>query len=382
MPDYSLDNLMDNKGPATDISLDKNEIAEVTEKRVEKISPEDRAKIDQIKNQIDLRNSQLSSVYGTNAQKGIAQFSEQILSEVRSKDAGEVGELMTDLLVKVNDVDIQNFGEKSLIDKLFGGPKKQVEKYLARYQNMETQIDKISAQLETARMELLKDIGVFDKLYEQNIDYFKDLERYIIAGEEAVAEMRSQTLPALYKDAESSDEPMAMQVVRDFEENVNRFEKRIFDLKTSKAVALQTAPQIKLIQNNDQLLVDKITDSVNNTIPLWKSQVVIALGLNRQQEIVNMQKQVSDTTNELLRRNSENLRNSTVEIQKEAQRSTIDVDTIKEVNQNLIATINESVQIQRDAANQRKLAEKELIDIQNELRDELAKTLAPGTRGE
>ena len=382
MPDYSLDNLMDNKGPATDISLDKNEIAEVTEKRVEKISPEDRAKIDQIKNQIDLRNSQLSSVYGTNAQKGIAQFSEQILSEVRSKDAGEVGELMTDLLVKVNDVDIQNFGEKSLIDKLFGGPKKQVEKYLARYQNMETQIDKISAQLETARMELLKDVGVFDKLYEQNIDYFKELERYIIAGEEAVAEMRSQTLPALYKDAESSDEPMAMQVVRDFEENVNRFEKRIFDLKTSKAVALQTAPQIKLIQNNDQLLVDKITDSVNNTIPLWKSQVVIALGLNRQQEIVNMQKQVSDTTNELLRRNSENLRNSTVEIQKEAQRSTIDVDTIKEVNQNLIATINESVQIQRDAANQRKLAEKELIDIQNELRDELAKTLAPGTRGE
>ncbi|MFO3665689.1 toxic anion resistance protein [Anaerococcus sp. Marseille-Q5996] len=382
MPDYSLDNLMDNKGPATDISLDKNEIAEVTEKRVEKISPEDRTKIDQIKNQIDLRNSQLSSVYGTNAQKGIAQFSEQILSEVRSKDAGEVGELMTDLLVKVNDVDIQNFGEKSLIDKLFGGPKKQVEKYLARYQNMETQIDKISAQLETARMELLKDIGVFDKLYEQNIDYFKELERYIIAGEEAVAEMRSETLPALYKDAESSDEPMAMQVVRDFEENVNRFEKRIFDLKTSKAVALQTAPQIKLIQNNDQLLVDKITDSVNNTIPLWKSQVVIALGLNRQQEIVNMQKQVSDTTNELLRRNSENLRNSTVEIQKEAQRSTIDVDTIKEVNQNLIATINESVQIQRDAANQRKLAEKELIDIQNELRDELAKTLAPGTRGE
>ncbi|WP_296140431.1 toxic anion resistance protein [uncultured Anaerococcus sp.] len=382
MPDYSLDNLMDNKGSATDISLDKNEIAEVTEKRVEKISPEDRAKVDQIKNQIDLRNSQLSSVYGTNAQKGIAQFSEQILSEVRSKDAGEVGELMTDLLIKVNDVDIQNFGEKSLFDKFFGGPKKQVERYLAKYQNMETQIDKISAKLESARMGLLKDIGIFDKLYEENIVYFKELERYIIAGEEAVKEMRKETLPALYKDAESSDEPMAMQVVRDFEENVNRFEKRIFDLKTSKAVALQTAPQIKLIQNNDQLLVDKITDSINNTIPLWKSQVVIALGLNRQQEIVNMQKQVSDTTNELLRRNSENLRNSTVEIQKEAQRSTIDVDTIKEVNQNLIATINESVQIQRDAANQRKIAEKELIDIQNELRDELAKTLDPSTRGE
>lgn len=382
MADYSLDNLMKDSGKSTDISLDKNEIAEVTEKRVENISPEDRKEIDQIKNQIDLRNSQMSSIYGTNAQKGIAKFSDEILSEVRSKDSGEVGELMRDLLVKVNDADIQNFGEKSFLDKFFGGPKKQVEKYLARYQNMETQIDKISAQLETARMSLLKDIGVFDKLYEENISYFKDLERYIIAGEEAVEEMRATTLPALYKEAEASDEPMAMQVVRDFEENVNRFEKRIFDLKTSKAVAMQTAPQIKLIQNNDQLLVDKITDSINNTIPLWKSQVVIALGLNRQQEIVNMQKDVSDTTNELLRRNSENLRNSTVEIQKEAQRSTIDIETIKEVNKNLVATIEESMQIQEDAKNQRKEAEKELLIVQEELRNEIAKTLAPQTRGE
>lgn len=382
MADYSLDNLMKDGGKTSDITLDKNEIAEVTEKIVQKISPEDRQKIDQIKNQIDLRNSGLPSIYGTNAQKGIAKFSDEILSEVRSKDTGEVGDLMRDLLVKVNDADIQNFGEKSFLDKFFGGPKKQVEKYLAKYQNMETQIDKISAQLETARMSLLKDIGVFDKLYEENIAYFKDLERYIIAGEEAIEEMRSETLPALYKEAESSDEPMAMQVVRDFEDNVNRFEKRIFDLKTSKAVALQTAPQIKLIQNNDQLLADKITDSINNTIPLWKSQVVIALGLNRQQEIVEMQREVSDTTNELLRRNSENLRNSTVEIQKEAQRSTIDVETIKEVNQNLIATIEESMQIQEDAKNQRKEAEKELIMVQEELRNELAKTLSPQSRGE
>lgn len=382
MADYSLENLMKDSGKAADISLDKNEIAEVTEKRVENISPEDRKEIEKIKNQIDLKNSQMSSIYATNAQKGIAKFSDEILSEVRSKDSGEVGELMRDLLVKVNDSDIQNFGEKSFLDKFFGGPKKQVEKYLARYQNMETQIDKISAKLETARMSLLKDIGVFDKLYEENIAYFKDLERYIVAGEEAVEEMRSTTLPALYKEAETSNEPMAMQVVRDFEENVNRFEKRIFDLKTSKAVALQTAPQIKLIQNNDQLLVDKITDSINNTIPLWKSQVVIALGLNRQQEIVSMQREVSDTTNELLLRNSENLRNSTVEIQKEAQRSTIDVQTIKEVNKNLIATIEESMQIQEDAKNQRKEAEKELVIVQNELRDELAKTLAPRTRGE
>lgn len=382
MADYSLNDLMENKANQEEITLDKNQIAEVTEKRVENLSPEDRQKIDQIKNQIDLKNSSLSSVYAINAQKGIAKFSETILSEVRSKDSGEVGELMTDLLVKVNDADIQNFGEKSFLDKLFGGPKKQVERYLAKYQNMETQIDKISAQLETARMSLLKDIGVFDKLYEENISYFKELERYIIAGEEAIDDMRNKTLPDLYQQAESSDQPMAMQVVRDFEENVNRFEKRIFDLKTSKAVALQTAPQIKLIQNNDQLLADKITDSINNTIPLWKSQVVIALGLNRQQEIVKMQKDVSDATNELLKRNSENLKDSTVEIQKEAQRSTIDVETIKEVNQNLIATIRQSVQIQEEASQQRKVAEKELIDVQNELREELSKTLSSQTRGQ
>lgn len=382
MADYSLNDLMENKVNQEEITLDKNQIAEVTEKRVENLSPEDRQKIDQIKNQIDLKNSSLSSVYAINAQKGIAKFSETILSEVRSKDSGEVGELMTDLLVKVNDADIQNFGEKSFLDKLFGGPKKQVERYLAKYQNMETQIDKISAQLETARMSLLKDIGVFDKLYEENISYFKELERYIIAGEEAIDDMRNKTLPDLYQQAESSDQPMAMQVVRDFEENVNRFEKRIFDLKTSKAVALQTAPQIKLIQNNDQLLADKITDSINNTIPLWKSQVVIALGLNRQQEIVKMQKDVSDATNELLKRNSENLKDSTVEIQKEAQRSTIDVETIKEVNQNLIATIRQSVQIQEEASQQRKVAEKELIDVQNELREELSKTLSSQTRGQ
>lgn len=382
MAEYSLDNLMKNKEKSSNISLEKEKIEKEASLEVEKISPEDRAKIDEIKNQIDLKNSQLSSVYGSNAQKSIAKFSETILNEIRSKDVGEVGELMSDLLVKVNDVDIQNFGEKSLVDKIFGGPKKQIEKYLARFQNMESQIDKISAKLETARMELLKDVGVFDKLYQENISYFKELEIYIRAGEESIDEMREKALPELYKQAEESVEPMAMQVVKDFEENVNRFEKRIFDLKTSKAVAIQTAPQIKLIQNNDMLLVDKITDSINNTIPLWKSQVIIALGLNRQQEIVDMQKQVSDTTNELLKRNSESLRHSTVEIQKEAQRSTIDVNTIKEVNKNLIDTIRESMQIEEDAKNQRAIAEGELINIQNELREELAKSLSAKTREE
>lgn len=382
MAEYSQDNLMKNKEKSTNISLEKEKIEKEASLEVEKISPEDRAKIDEIKNQIDLKNSQLSSVYGSNAQKSIAKFSETILNEIRSKDVGEVGELMSDLLVKVNDVDIQNFGEKSLVDKIFGGPKKQIEKYLARFQNMESQIDKISAKLETARMELLKDVGVFDKLYQENISYFKELEIYIRAGEESIDEMREKALPELYKQAEESVEPMAMQVVKDFEENVNRFEKRIFDLKTSKAVAIQTAPQIKLIQNNDMLLVDKITDSINNTIPLWKSQVIIALGLNRQQEIVDMQKQVSDTTNELLKRNSESLRHSTVEIQKEAQRSTIDVNTIKEVNKNLIDTIRESMQIEEDAKNQRAIAEGELINIQNELREELAKSLSAKTREE
>ena len=374
--EITLDSLMSQN---KELAVSPQAVTEEVETRVQVLDEADRQKVNEIKESINLQDSQLMSVYGNNTQKGIAQFSEQILSEVRSKDTGDVGELMADLMVKVKDMDFANPKSESLLDKLpfFKGAKQSVEKYLARYQVMENQIDKIQAQLESARMEMLKDIGIFDKLYEKNVDYFQELQYYIVAGEEKVEEMRNQVLPKLYEDAKAKNEPMAMQVVKDFEENINRFEKRIFDLKTSKTVAIQTAPQIKLIQNNDKLLVDKVTDAINNTIPLWKSQVVIALGVNKQAQVLEMQRSVSDTTNELLRKNAANLKQSTLEIAEEAERSTIDVDTLKKVNEDLIATIEESIVIHENARKNREKAEVELVKIEGQLQNALEKTLAP-----
>lgn len=370
MGKINLDDLMES---AKENRSDENELAIKTEKQIEEISPQQRAKIHSIKESLDLRDSQVLSIYGSNSQKDIANFSKNILQEVKNKDLDEVGDMMTDLMFKLKDL---REPEESFLETLFHKPKRAIEKYIAQYESVDSQIDKIAANLENSRMDLLKDIATFDGLYEENLKYFRNLENYIKAGEEKVKEVRENDLKDLYKQAEGSNYPMAMQVVRDFEDKIERFEKRIFDLKTSKTVAIQTAPQIKLIQNNDQLLVDKITDAINNVIPLWKSQVVIALGLNRQKRLAEMQKEVSDKTNELLEKNAEKLKQSTLEIQKEVQRSTIDVETLKKVNDNLIETIEESVRIKNEAASNRKKAEEELVSIQNDLEDKIRNTLS------
>ena len=381
--EITLDGLMKAQSqaipPVTDLHADKQELMAVIEHEVTTLTPEDRTKVDQIKDKIDLQDTQLLAIYGANTQKGIAQFSDTILSEVRSKDVGAVGDLMADLMVKVRDLDISEIGNQSFLDKIpfLKNMHQSVDRYLAKYDVMESQIDKIQAQLESSRMMLLKDIGTFDKLYEKNVEYFQDLQLYIVAGEEKIQEMRQETLPALFKEAEASGESMAMQVVKDFEDTVNRFEKRVFDLKTSKTMAIQTAPQIKLIQNNDKLLVDKVTDAVNNVIPLWKSQVVIALGLNRQSQVIKMQQEISNTTNELLERNAKNLRQNTIATAKEAERSTIDVETLKKVNDELIATIEETISIQNNAKQARKEAETELTAIENNLKEAVVKAIQP-----
>ncbi len=381
--EITLDGLMKAQSqaipPVTDLHADKQELMAVIEHEVATLTPEDRTKVDQIKDKIDLQDTQLLAIYGSNTQKGIAQFSDTILSEVRSKDVGAVGDLMADLMVKVRDLDISEIGNQSFLDKIpfLKNMHQSVDRYLAKYDVMESQIDKIQAQLESSRMMLLKDIGTFDKLYEKNVEYFQDLQLYIVAGEEKIQEMRQETLPALFKEAEASGESMAMQVVKDFEDTVNRFEKRVFDLKTSKTMAIQTAPQIKLIQNNDKLLVDKVTDAVNNVIPLWKSQVVIALGLNRQSQVIKMQQEISNTTNELLERNAKNLRQNTIATAKEAERSTIDVETLKKVNDELIATIEETISIQNNAKQARKEAETELTAIENNLKEAVVKAIQP-----
>ena len=382
--EITLDSLLQsNKGsftPVQDLNAQKEELVAVVEREVAELTEEERKKVDQIKEKLDLQDTQLLSVYGSNTQKNIAQFSDQILSEVRSKDVGQVGDLMADLMVKVKDMNFSQLGANdSILDKIpiIKNMRQSVDRYLAKYDVMENQIDKIQAQLESSRMMLLKDIGTFDKLYEKNVEYFQELQLYIVAGEEKVNELRENVIPNLYKEAETSGEAMSMQVVKDFEDTVNRFEKRVFDLKTSKTMAIQTAPQIKLIQNNDKLLVDKVTDAVNNVIPLWKSQVVIALGLNRQSQVIKMQQEISNTTNELLERNAKNLRQNTIDTAKEAERSTIDVETLKKVNDELIVTIEETIAIQNDARQARKEAESELVTIETNLKEALIKAIKP-----
>ena len=251
---------------------------------------------------------------------------------------------------------------------LFQKLEAKVKRFLAQYEKLELQVDRIEGKLEEARMEMLKDIGILDSLYEKNLNYFRQLQVYITAGQEKLDELREKTIPSLRAEAEKSGDPMHAQLVRDFEDLVNQFEKKLYDLKTSKTIAIQTAPQIRLIQNNDKLLADKIQTAIQETIPLWKSQMVMALGLYRQQEALRLQRNVTETTNAMLLKNSEKLKQNTLDVAKESERGIVDIETLKKANQNLISTINEAVRIQKEGHEKRAAAEQELLKIESEIR--------------
>lgn len=339
---------------------------------VEALTPEERAKAEEIKNGIDLMDSQTAILYGVGAQRNLAEFSDNILANVRNKDTGYVGDLMGELVEKVRDVGVDE-AEGGVLDKLpfLRSAARAVRRLLARYEKIEVQIDRIQRDLEEARMQMLKDIAMFDGLYEKNLEYFRGLQVYIVAGEEKLRETREETLPRLRAEAQAKGDPMSAQVVRDFEDTVDRFGKKLHDLKLSKAIAIQTAPQIRLIQNNDKLLVDKIQTAILSTIPLWKGQIVIALGLARQQSALQMQRSVTDTTNELLQRNAELLKQNSLDVARESERGIVDLETLKKVNDDLISTIEETIQIQREGRAARQSAEAELAGIEQKLKDAL-----------
>ncbi|HIS21476.1 MAG TPA: toxic anion resistance protein [Candidatus Spyradocola merdavium] len=339
---------------------------------VEALTPEERAKAEEIKNGIDLMDSQTAILYGVGAQRNLAEFSDNILANVRNKDTGYVGDLMGELVEKVRDVGVDE-AEGGVLDKLpfLRSAARAVRRLLARYEKIEVQIDRIQRDLEEARMQMLKDIAMFDGLYEKNLEYFRGLQVYIVAGEEKLRETREETLPRLRAEAQAKGDPMSAQVVRDFEDTVDRFEKKLHDLKLSKAIAIQTAPQIRLIQNNDKLLVDKIQTAILSTIPLWKGQIVIALGLARQQSALQMQRSVTDTTNELLQKNAELLKQNSLDVARESERGIVDLETLKKVNDDLISTIEETIQIQREGRAARQSAEAELAGIEQKLKDAL-----------
>ena len=361
-------------------SLAQPETPAQIESQIEKLTPEQRNRVNELKESIDLMDSQAAIQYGVGAQRNISSFADNILTQIRSKDSGHVGDMMSELMIKVKDVGVDKLGEESFLDKipLLKDASRSVRKFMQRYETLEVQIDRIEGELDKARMELLKDIGMFDGLYEKNLDYFRELQVYIVAGEEKIREIRTETIPALREQAQAKGDPMSAQLVTDFEDTVNRFEKKVHDLKLSKTIAIQTAPQIRLIQNNDKLLVDKIQTAVLNTIPLWKSQIVIALGLSRQQSALKMQREVSDTTNALLRKNAELLKQNTIEVAKESERGIVDIETLKKVNADLIETIEETIKIQQEGRTARQNAEAELAGIESQLKNMLLE--ARGTK--
>ena len=377
MADINLEDLMRNRQRETGetagvpVEAEPAVVVEKFTRQVETLTPEERRQVDTIKNSINLMDSTTALSYGTAAQKDIASFSDSILSSVRTKDGGEVGQLLGELVTKVKGFEPTE--EKSFFSRLpiIGSLKDKAENLMEGYTKLSTQVDRIQAALEKSKMSMMKDVAMFDGLYEKNLSYFKSLQLYIQAGEEKLQEMKTVTLPKLRQQAAESSDPMAVQVVSDFENSVERFEKKVHDLKISKTIAIQTAPQIRLIQNNDKVLVDRVQTAIYNTIPLWKNQMVIALGLQRQQQVLGMQRAVNDTTNELLKRNAELLKQNTIETAKENERSIVDIGTVQKVNDDLITTIEETLRIQQEGRAKRQAAEQELAQIEERLKQTL-----------
>lgn len=334
------------------------------------LSEADRRAIEAFAQKIDLNNTDHVLLYGADAQKKIADFSDSALATVRTNDTGEVGEMLVKL---VNE--IKGFGDAAEKPKGLGGlfwnAKKAVSDMQTKYDKVEVNVDAIASSLEGYQVQLLKDISLFNHLYDMNTEYFKELTMYILAGEKRLAEVRRTTLEELKARAAQSGDAMDAQRANDMAANCDRFEKKLHDLKLTRQVALQMAPQIRLLQNNDSLLVERIQSTLSNTLPLWKSQIVIALGLHRSQEALKAQTAVTDMTNELLRKNAEALKTGTIETAREAERGILDLNTLVETNQSLIDTINEVMKIQDEGRAQRVEAEKQLVTMENELKQKL-----------
>lgn len=334
------------------------------------LSEADRRVIEEFAGKIDLSNTDHVLLYGADAQKKIADFSDSALATVRTNDTGEVGEMLVKL---VNE--IKGFGDAAEKPKGLGGlfwnAKKAVSDMQTKYDKVEVNVDAIASSLEGYQVQLLKDISLFNHLYDMNTEYFKELTMYILAGEKRLAEVRRTTLEELKARAAQSGDAMDAQRANDMAANCDRFEKKLHDLKLTRQVALQMAPQIRLLQNNDSLLVERIQSTLSNTLPLWKSQIVIALGLHRSQEALKAQTAVTDMTNELLRKNAEALKTGTIETAREAERGILDLNTLVETNQSLIDTISEVMKIQDEGRVQRVEAEKQLVTMENELKQKL-----------
>lgn len=342
-------------------------------KLIDVIPEENRAKAYQLAEQINPKDHQAMLSYGTPAQSKLLTFSHTMLDHVQKKDLGDVGEIISDLMKKLNEVspDELKQGKPSFFGKLFGKLSGSIQEVLSKYQKTGAQIDRISVKLERSKNGLLTDINVLEKLYEANKDYFHALNIYIAAGEIKLEELYEKTIPELKQIAKQSDDQMRVQEVNDMFQFADRLDKRVHDLKLSREITIQSAPQIRLIQNTNEALVEKIQSSILTAIPLWKNQVAIALTLVRQRHALEAQKQVSKTTNELLLKNAEMLKTNTIETAKENERGLVDIETLKKTQENLISTLEETMKIQSEGRLKRRQAEQELVSMENELKQKL-----------
>ena len=326
--------------------------------------------VDDFSKKIDLNDSQMILQYGVAAQKGVASFSESALNNVRTKDLGQVGDTLSSLVIE-----LKNFGRDEEEEKgFFGFFKKagnKMEAMKTQYAKAEVNVDKICRELEQHQRVLMKDIAMFDKMYELNLKYYKELTMYIIAGKKRLAEVQSTQLEELRQKAERTGAQEDAQAYNDLAQMCNRFEKKLHDLELTRMVSIQMGPQTRMLQNNDTLMVEKIQSSLVNTIPLWKSQMVLSLGLENSRRATAAQTAVTNATNELLKKNADMLKMGTIATAKEAERSIIDIETLQHTNQQLISTLDEVIQIQREGAQKRKEAEVELGRIEGELRQKL-----------
>lgn len=330
---------------------------------------EDQKKIEEFKNQIDFSSTTGIVQYGLASQNKVSAFSDEILKQVKTQDLGSAQDILLELKSNVKNFDEE--ANKKSIFPFFDSIGKKIRRLKDQYSSVEKNIHQIELKLEQHYQGLMKDINILDKLFVQNQQYFKDLSLYIEAGDQKLAEAQNTTLPALKAEAETSQDQALIQQYKDLQQQLERFDKKVHDLKLTRMVVLQTAPQIRLVQNNSTALMEKIQSSIVNTLPLWKNQMVLTLGIAHSQQALAAQKAVTDATNELLRKNSEILKQTTIEVAKETERGIVDIETITAANNNIISTIDEVIKIQQDGREKRRQVEAQLLEAENNLKNKI-----------
>lgn len=352
---------------------EEKKVPEVVEEKEEVLdetilTAEEKEAVENFASQIDLTNSSVILQYGAGTQKKMADFSENALESVRTKDLGEVGELLSGVVGQLKDFDEEE--EKGFLG-IFKRTSNKLQNLKAKYAKAETNINQICKALESHQVQLMKDVAILDKMYELNLTYFKELSMYILAGKKKLQEVRDTKLKEMVQKAQASGLPEDAQAAKDMDAMCNRFEKKIHDLELTRTISIQTAPQIRLVQSNDTLMVEKIQSTLVNTIPLWKSQMVLALGVEHSAQAAEAQREVTDMTNELLKKNAEKLKLSTIETAKESERGIVEMETLRATNESLISTLDEVMRIQQEGRQKRQEAEVEMQRLETELKQKL-----------